>query len=161
MQDYVVAAARMTLGYAKANLEDIPDAQFCHLPPGIANHPAWILGHLVICGEASLAALGLAPKVPPAWHQVFAFGKPATPDRAAYPGKAELLEAYVGQTEKVIAALCRAKPTALTLPLEDPMMKSLFPNVGSLVVCGLTVHPAIHFGQLSVWRQAQGLPLPI
>lgn len=161
MQDYVVSAARMTLGYAKANLEDIPDGQFCLLRPGMANHPAWIVGHLVVCGEASLEALGLASTVPPAWQQVFAFGKPATADRAGYPGKGELLEVYFGQTEKVIAALCKATPEALAKPLDDPMMKSLFPNVGSLILCGLTVHPAIHFGQLSAWRQAQGMPLPI
>jgi hypothetical protein len=71
------------------------------------------------------------------------------------------MEVLFTQAERTIEAFLVAPASVLAKPLDHPMLKGIFPNVGSLVISGLTMHSAVHFGQLSVWRQAMGMPLHI
>ena len=44
-------------------------------------------------------------------------------------------------------------------PLPDERYRDVFPALGHAILHILTVHTAIHLGQLSPWRRAMGLPI--
>lgn len=48
----------------------------------------------------------------------------------------------------------------LDSPLPDERYREVFPTLGHAVLHILTVHTAIHLGQISAWRRAMGLPEP-
>ena len=82
------------LGYARRLVADIDDAQLADQPTPGVNHPAWLLGHLAI--STDFAADQVRPGAQPAraWFRDFGPGSIPRPDRASYPGKAELMAAY-------------------------------------------------------------------
>ena len=148
------------LGYARRLVADIDDAQFADQPTPGVNHPAWLLGHLAISTDFAATKFGLAPCQPRSWFKDFSSGSFPRPDRASYPGKAELMAAYEAGHERVEKAALAATPEAMDQPhgLEIAGLKEALPTVGHLVVHLMTAHEASHLGHLSNWRRQKGLP---
>ena len=98
------------LQYAEALVRDLSDEEWT-LPggPGLENHPAWVIGHLVSGADLLAKGLGLPRQMPADWVELFERRGPGDPrlpstDRAAYPTSAELLGELRRQHERVSEA---------------------------------------------------------
>ena len=95
MVDEVLNSYRLTLAYLRRLVADVPDVDLSRQPNGVANHPAWVMGHLPYSCQALGGELGLATRLPAQWEQLYGTGSIPTSDRSAYPSKEELLAALV------------------------------------------------------------------
>jgi hypothetical protein len=78
-----------------------------------------------------------------------------------YPSKETVLAALNDYRGRMLSRLSKATPEDLAAPVQHDMLKRIFPTHGALMVASLTVHEATHNGQLSAWRAAMGMELPI
>lgn len=143
-------------GYARQLVADVPDEELAEQPAPGLNHPAWTLGHLTTGADFALNLLGAKAAAPDGWAGLFAPGTVPDPNRATYPGKGELLNAYEAAHAAVDAAVAAADPAQMTKPNPVEMMRPRFPTLGDLIGYMLTTHEATHLGQLSAWRRMMG-----
>jgi uncharacterized damage-inducible protein DinB len=144
--------------FAKALVKDIDDADMAKQPFEGANHPAWILGHIVVSTDGVLRTLGQAPTAPPEWQPLFGRGSTVSADRAAYPSKAALLAAVETAFDRASAAAAATSEDQIAGPHQVEMLQRGLPTKGDLIAMLLTTHVAQHLGQLSAWRRAMGRP---
>lgn len=148
------------LYYVRQLTDGIDDADMAVQPAPGMNHPAWILGHLAACTDYAAMMLGQEKQCPEAWHKLFGPGSALTADRAAYPSKAELLDALAAGHEHISAAAPNADPQRMEKPhpVKIAFLKSRIDSTGDLLSHLMTTHPASHLGQLSAWRRIRGMP---
>jgi hypothetical protein len=151
------------LAYAKALVEDIPDELMTTVPgPGLENHPAFTLGHLV-SGSALLAEdLGAAFEMQEEWRTLFLRKGPGDPrlpdpDGRRYPEKSSLLSELQKYHERVSILLLSKTGEELASPFLW-RFDSYFPSLYDLVIFMCISHEAMHLGQLAAWRRAMGFP---
>lgn len=147
------------LHFAHKLVEDVADERMCVQPvPGqTMNHAAFLLGHLAWTSDSAISLLGEQPGPAAGWKDLVGMGAVPQSDRALYPGKAELLKALSEAHERIVAALPKVTEEVLTRPAPE-RIRSRFRTVGIAIVGLMTSHEAMHLGQLSAWRRAQGLP---
>lgn len=136
---------------------DIPDARFAEQSHGAVNHPAWVIGHLVHSCQAIAGEMGMKPWLPDEWAACFGTGSVPQDARDRYPSKAALLDALADAQRRVLARQAELGEEGLKQPLPDERHRPMFPTLGHAVLHILTVHAALHIGQISVWRCAIGL----
>jgi uncharacterized damage-inducible protein DinB len=95
--------------------------------------------------------------MPPEWSKLFDHGTKPNPD-AKYPAKATLLAKLEEAHRRLAALLEKVDQATLDQPTPDEQMRKVVPTIGDALVFLATTHEAIHLGQLSAWRRAQGLP---
>lgn len=157
------------LEYARALVADLTDAQ-CTEPggPGLENHPAWTIGHLVTGADILAEDLGLERDLPEGWSELFERRGPGDPrlptaDPGAYPPMAELLTELERQHRRV-ARIWRKKLSGADGEeprLSDPLVwryGQALPALGDAALFLAISHEAMHLGQLAAWRRARGLP---
>ena len=159
MKAHVLHIARLNMQYAQANLADIPDDQMTTLPAGLVNHPAWILGHVILAAERTVQLLGGQSACTDEYAALFQ--EPPTEAGGNFPTKSDLLAALTDVYDRLINAFEVAGDDVLAQPLPIDEMREIFPTIGDSAVGVLTIHPALHFGQLAAWRVAMGMELPI
>ncbi|HEX4611844.1 MAG TPA: DinB family protein [Urbifossiella sp.] len=143
-------------GYARELVADIPDEELVEQSvPGL-NHPAWTLGHLVIAADYGLMVLGQQPIAPEGWGSLFNPGTVPDPNRATYPSKNELLNAYEAGHAAFAAAATGLDEARAATPNPVADFRHRFPTLGDFVSYLLTTHEATHTGQLSAWRRTMG-----
>ena len=145
----------------RAMLADIPPADLCRQPNGIRNHAAWQVGHVAFVRSAVAKMLGADAGLPETWAALFAPGTDPTADAATYPTKDELTAAFDRAHRASCDAVAKATPGALDQPPPVERLRGRFPTMRHLAFGMLTIHDAMHIGQLSVWRRAMGLPRTI
>ncbi len=156
----IARALAVTLDYAKALLEPIPEELFAHLFHPQVNHPAFCVGHLAIYPDKALAIMGRADLVRtlPIDEGVFKDGSPCVEQDGRYPSKEVLLPLFFDRYAAAIEAL-RSFPEARLADL-NPMegrMREMFPTVGAALNFLLNNHVMMHLGQVSAWRRLAGL----
>lgn len=159
MKSYLLQTGRLNLQYAQANLADIPDEKMTALPAGLVNHPAWIVGHIASAAEEAVRLLGGQAACTD--EAAALFGEPPAADAGPFPGKQELIAAMMDSHARLEKAIEAASDELLAQPLPDEKMREVFPTIGDMVIGVLTMHTAAHLGQLTAWRTAMGMPLPI
>lgn len=149
------------LKYAEALVQDLSDDQMTAVPsPGLENHPAFVLGHL-ISGSAGLAEdLGAEFEMPDHWADLFLRKGPGDPrnpdpDKNKYPPKQLLLEELKRQHEKVKKLLLRMNSDELNKHIKW-RFSSHMPTLLDLAAFMCINHEAMHLGQLAAWRRAFG-----
>jgi hypothetical protein len=147
----------LTLDYLRRLVADVPDALWTRQAGGVVNHPAWVVGHLVHSAQAIGGEMGLPEWLPAEWGARYGTGSAPIEDRAAYPSGVALLEALADAQARVLGRLSELGAAGLARPLPDERHRATFPTVGHAVLHILTVHAALHVGQLTVWRRAVGL----
>lgn len=161
MLEAIITSAGLVKSYGEAMLADLSDEQWTQIPEGVAMHPASIVGHVATSygfGAAMLA--GQEPSPPEGWMELFGPSAAAQAD-ATYPPKETLLSVLNDTRAQVIEGLRTATPETLAQPIEDEQLREVFPTIGAVVIALLTVHESTHWGQLSAWRRAMGMELPI
>ena len=151
--------------YGEKLAADLHDNLFAEQPlPGM-NPPVWILGHVAVVGNFALsllAGLGLnAPPVElPGWRENFGIGsEPLVYADGFVPPSGEELRAAVRLTHDQFHALtAEVTPEMLTKRPASDRLTDRFPTYGDRLTHLLTTHDAVHWGQLSAWRRAAGLP---
>ncbi|HUW84431.1 MAG TPA: DinB family protein [Phycisphaerae bacterium] len=156
MIDEVLNSYRLILDYLRRLVADVPDGDLARQLNGVANHPAWVIGHLTCSCQGLGGELGLAAWLPKQWESLFNTGSVPTSDRSAYPPKAELLAALADGQVRLSERLAALGDAAMSGPLPDERYRALFPTLGHAVLHILTGHAAVHVGQVSVWRRAAG-----
>ena len=124
------------------------------------NPPAWVLGHVAVVGNFALSRVGGDPVELPGWRENFGLGsEPNVYADGFSPPTADDLRAAVKETHaRFLAATAAVDPALLAEPTELDRLADRFPKKGDLIVHLLTTHDAVHWGQLSAWRRAAGLP---
>ena len=150
---------RLTLDYLRHLLADVEGDLLTRQPPGVVNHPAWTIGHLIYSAQAIGGELGLDPWLPADWQ--VRFGTGSTPQPTGYETKDYLLAALTDAQTRLTNRLHELGEAAMSQPLPDIRYRSTLPTLGHAVLHILTAHTSTHLGQLIIWRRAAGLPLLI
>ena len=152
----LVASFDRTVAFIEQSVGDLSDDDLVRQPPGVPNHAAWTLGHVIHSCEAIAGMLGVAPWLPGQWESQFGYGSSPTAVVSQYPGKAELLSALQDASHRLRTALLGLDETALAEPLPDENVRELLPTKGHAILQVVAAHMAYHAGQLAVWRRAIG-----
>ena len=146
------------LGFLKQLLSGVAEDRMTHQPcPGM-NHPAWIVGHIVVTMAGAAKLAGADYQAPEGWGALF--GKQTTPvdDAGKYPGKQTLID----ELDKSVRALGPVidKLDAATLSAPNPIdgFRDRMPTIGDALTFIFNSHMGLHSGQLSAWRRACGMP---
>jgi hypothetical protein len=137
---------------------DVSDADIVAQPGGIANHPAWMIGHLTHTCQLLGGVLGVAEWLPENWAARFGAGSVPVPDPGAYETKAEALARLRDAQSRVTDAVERLDDSRLDEPFPDASYHDVFPTIRHAITQVLVGHTAMHVGQVTVWRRAMGLP---
>jgi len=151
-----IKVLRFMQGFGEQLVADIAPEDFCRQPEPGMNHPAWIIGHLAFAADGHSRYVGGEPQLGD-WQDRFGFGSKLTTDPGDYPDKEALLAAWTQANERYAAAASTADPAALAEPTKGPLGQA-FPSVGDFICFSMTGHTALHLGQLSAWRRADGRP---
>ncbi len=165
----IADAATMGPRYAERLLGGIAAERFARFAaPGgetiVANHPAFIIGHLCLYPVKVVSLLGgdVASATPPEIYEKL-FSKDAKcqddVDGTLYPTREHLVQFFDRSYRAAIEALRQATDEQLSAPnpVESPM-KHVLPTLGSLLAFYMTGHLMTHLGQLSTWRRMEHLP---
>ena len=157
MKDAVLRAGEVNVEYAKKLVADIPDERMAEQPAPGMNHAAWVLGHLTFVGDSMIRVFDQPFSMPKEWVELFNLSSKPTSDRAKYPSKAALLEAYDRSYARLTEAVKNATSESLEREFPNPKLRTQLPTVGVAMVHILCSHHGLHLGQLSAWRRALGM----
>jgi uncharacterized damage-inducible protein DinB len=152
----VVACFERTVAFMRESVADLSDEDMVLHPPGVPNHAAWTLGHVIHSCEAMAGELGVEPWLPRQWESQFGYGSSPTALVQERPSKAALLAALAEASHRLRTALLRLDDKALAEPLPDEKVRELLPTMGHAILQVVAAHSAYHAGQLAVWRRAIG-----
>jgi hypothetical protein len=158
MKDDVVRSFAMNLDHARNLLDGIDEEQMISQPIDGMNPPAWIIGHLVYSFQEIGAEMGLARWLPDDWAERFGTGAELPSTLEEVPSRTELLSALDDGEKRLTDKLSQMSEAEFNQSLPDERHRHIFPTVASAVMHILTVHAAVHVGQLSAWRRAMGFP---
>lgn len=159
MWSSVVRVANFNRELLRRMLADIPAADMCKQPPGLPNHPTWLMGHLAMVRNSIAKQAGNpSADFPESWGKLFGRNSTPTADSSQYPGKDELWKTFERLHDHALRAASELTSEQLAGPHTIDVLKPAFPTLGDLLVQMLTSHDGLHAGQLSDWRRANGLP---
>ena len=142
-----------------AAVADVPDERLAEQPPGVPNHAAWTLGHLVYSCQLIGGEMGLQTWLDGQWNWPALFGGGSVPvaTRDTYPAKPELVSAINDGLSRLTARLIELGDAGLDTDLPDARYRHVFPTLGHAVMQVAVAHFGYHLGQLVVWRRAVGM----
>jgi uncharacterized damage-inducible protein DinB len=145
-----------SVAFLRDSVADLSDADLVLQPPGVPNHAAWTLGHIIHSCQAMAGELAVKPWLPGDWESRFGYGSSPTGVAAQYPSKEALLAALAEAGRRLQNALLAMDEAALPEPLPDETVRELLPTKGHALLQVVAAHTAYHAGQLAVWRRAIG-----
>ena len=153
---------RWNLAYARELVRDVPPELWTQgRAPGLENHPAWTIGHLITGAALTAADLGRPRELPPGWRDLFERrgpGDPRLPDRTAeYPSAETLLDELEALHDRIREGLASIDAERLA-QREEWRFDSLLPTLRDSTLFMTIAHESMHLGQLAAWRRAHGLP---
>ena len=146
------------LDYLREQVADVAAADMVAQPKGIANHPAWVIGHLTFTCQMLAGAIGTPEWLPADMAQRFGTGSVPVADVHAYGTKEDALAALRDAQSRITAAVEQLNDARLDEPFPDPAYLDVFPTIRHAITQVLVGHTSMHVGQLTVWRRAMSLP---
>lgn len=137
-------------------VEDLRDEQMCLQTAAGENHPAWILGHLLLGDIYLLSMLKVRELSADFMDLLSKYGPNSTPNSNSenYDSKHFLVERL---TETgVLRTDAVRKMKNLDKPTPDETLVRMQPRIGHHLQM-LVFHEGHHCGQISSWRKAQRL----
>jgi uncharacterized damage-inducible protein DinB len=143
----------------KMTIADFSDADMLARPTPLANHAAWQIGHLAVAERNLVNAFqpGAVPELPAAFAAKFTKETSKVNDPAAFPKKAELMDALYNTRQATIAWAKGLSEADLDKPGPEKM-KNFAPTIGHLLAM-TPAHTMMHMGQFQVIRRALGKPV--
>jgi hypothetical protein len=146
------------LDYLREQVADVSAADMVAQPNAIANHPAWVVGHLTYSCQLLGEVIGLKEWLPGDWAERFGTGSVPVADVALYEAKEPALAILSDAQARITRAVEELDDARLDAPFPDPKYREIFPTVRHALTHVMTAHAAYHIGQLTLWRRAMGLP---
>ncbi len=163
----IADSARLSLGYARRMLTDVPANQFARFATLgdkqiISNHPAFVYGHLSIYPCRIIEQLGGdATAYKPTAQYDELFNAKATcvddPSGTIYPPMPEIVERMLTNYEKAMEVIQAADDELFLQPNANEAMRAKFSTNGSMHAFYVGGHVMLHLGQVSAWRRMMGL----
>lgn len=135
---------------------EIEEARFDHAQ-GQSNSPNWIVGHLALSMDFGLSLLGETPASVARYMPLYGPGSSGGQLADAAFAKQELLDQLVSGGDQLRNKMDCVDPSVLEKPQGTPFLAAELPTVGALLSHIITTHLAMHTGQLSHWRRAEGM----
>ena len=153
--DLIAGGHRMARQLLHRMVDDLSPAEFRHQPVPGANSAAWVVGHLALTARRTAERLGATdlPAVPPGLADRLTVTKQPAGDQADLGDPAGLLRLFDACTDKLIEAARAVSADGLGGPTTAPFATNL--GEGLLF---LSLHVAMHSGQLSTIRRSLGKP---
>jgi hypothetical protein len=138
-------------------VEDLRDEQMCRQSSAGENHPAWILGHLLLGDIYLLSMLNVRELSADFQDLLSKYGPNSKPVAtfADYDSKPLLVERLTETGFLRLDAIRQMKN--FDEPTPDETLARTQPTIGHHLQM-LVFHEGHHCGQLSAWRKAQKLP---
>ncbi len=146
------------LDYLCELVADVAPIDMVAQPNGIANHPAWVIGHLTHSCQLLCNVIGLPDWLPEDWAGRFGTGSVPVADASVYETKDTALRMLRDAQARITEGVNRLDDARLDLPFPDESYRVVFPTIRHALTQVLVGHTANHAGQLIVWRRAMGLP---
>ncbi len=158
MSDVLAWALQKARQQTLTLVEDLREEQMCLQSTPGANHPAWILGHILL-GDIYLLSLLRVQDVSEDFSVLLGkYGPGTTPLHSIehYDSKHILVErlADTGALRLDVVRLMTSEE--LAQPTPDEILAQAQPTIEHHLHA-LVFHEGHHGGQLSAWRRAQGL----
>jgi hypothetical protein len=162
MKEIILNAYRFNLEYARSLVGDLDEKMMTQsFKPGLENHPAWTLGHLVSGATLTSKYLGGPYEISESWELLFRRTGPGDPtkpdlDLQKYPSKKELLSELSKQHYIVENLIVEIDSDRFA---EDAKWRysKYMPSLGDLLYFMCVTHESMHLGQLAAWRRAMKL----
>jgi hypothetical protein len=153
--DLIAAGHRMAKQLLHRMVDDLSPAEFGHQPVPGANSAAWVVGHLALTARRTAERAGATglPDVPPGLADRLTVTKQPAGDQSDIGDPAELLRLFDECTDKLIEVVRGLPAEALGGPTKAPFAS----NAGEGFLF-LSLHVAMHTGQLSTIRRSLGKP---
>lgn len=138
-------------------VEDLRDEQMCLQSAARENHPAWILGHLLL-GDVYLLSMLKAREFSADFMKLLSkYGPHSNPNSISenYDSKEFLVERLTETGLLRTDALRQMK--SLDQPTPDETLVKTQPTIGHHLQT-LVFHEGHHCGNIAAWRKAQKLP---
>jgi len=138
-------------------VEDLRDEQMCLQTSAGENHPAWILGHLLL-GDVYLLSMLKSSELSADFMELLdKYGPNSSPNsmRENYDSKHYLVESLAETGVKRLDAIRQLK--SLDIATSDEILAQTQPTIEHHLQT-LVFHEGHHCGQISAWRKAQKLP---
>ncbi len=158
MSELLIWALRRGRQQTLALVKDLREDQMCLQSVQGENHPAWILGHLLL-GDIYLLYLLKTRELSQDFSGLLAkYGPGTTPVANAehYDSKYNLVDRLTQTGSLRLDAIAGMKIDELARPMPDEMLAQAQPTIGHHLQA-LLFHEGQHCGQLTAWRKAQGL----
>ena len=156
--DGVLHSFAYCIDFLAEQVGDVSDADMVAQPNGIANHPAWVIGHLTYICQQIGAVIGVAPWLPHEWAGRFGTGSRPVPDAKLYEPKHKALAILRDAQVRLTRAVEQLAESRLEEPFPEPSYRDVLPSIGHALTQVLVGHSAYHVGQVGTWRRAMGLP---
>lgn len=141
-----------------ALVEDLREEQMCLQSVAAENHPAWILGHLLL-GDIYLLSLLEVQNLSEDFSDLLCKYGPGTAPTSSlgnYDSKLALVGRLTDTGARRFDAVQQMRSEAFARPTPDKILARAQPTLGHHLHT-LVFHEGHHSGQLSSWRKRQGL----
>lgn len=152
----LVVSFDRTIAFMIEQVADLSDEEIILQPPGVPNHAAWTLGHIIHSCEAIAGELGVKPWLSEDWESYFGYGSSPNEVTALHFSKAALLASLAEAGDRLRSALLAADENRLCEPLPDENVRKILSTLGHALLQVVSAHTSFHAGQLAVWRRAIG-----
>lgn len=156
--DPVLHSFRYANDFLREQVADVSDKQLVALPPGLSNHPVWVIGHLTYSCELLGGVIGVKPWLPASYAKLYGQGSMPVADAQAYGPRAEALTRLAEGEARIAAAVAALPDARLDVVFPSPAYREVFPTVRHALTQVLVGHTSHHVGQVGVWRKAMRLP---
>jgi hypothetical protein len=140
-------------------VSDVPAERISEQSSPREQHPAWVLGHLLLADSYLLFLMGVDPLPSDFKDQLATYGPGAvpSPDAARYDAKDDLVRRLTETNVRRLDGVQRLTPEEFDQALTDSVLVDAQPTLGHHLHSQL-FHEGYHNGQLAAWRRARGLP---
>lgn len=158
MSDLLAWALQRARQQTLTLVEDLREEQMCLQSVPGENHPAWILGHLLL-GDIYLLSLLRIQDLSEDFSELLSKhgpGSEPTPSFGQYDSKQSLVSRLAHAGSLRLDRIRQMKPEEFAQPTPDEVLARAQPTIGHHLQA-LVFHEGHHGGQLSAWRKAQGI----
>jgi hypothetical protein len=134
------------LDFLREQVADVAAADMVTQPNGIANHPAWVIGHLTQSWQQLGGVIGVAPWLPDDFSARFGRGSVPVADAGVYETKADALAILRDAQARISDAVARLDDARLDEPFPDVVYRDVFPTIRHALTQVLVGHTANHVG---------------
>ena len=155
--DAIVHSLTISKGLLVRYCQDLSAEEYLHRPVPAANCVAWLLGHLTLSDRRAFSVVFGGqdlPALPEGFEKQFSRSE-GCPQAREFGDVTNLLPLFVIHRDLLIEKVTTATPEQLSDALEKP--HPMFSTPGEMLSF-MSVHTAMHAGQVTMIRRSLGRP---